>query len=245
MRIFSDIGQYLLMLKGMISRPENAKMYWKEFIHQCSEIGIGSLPIVVIISMFMGAVSTVQTAYQLVSPFIPLSVIAQVVRDTVILEFAPTLVCIVLAGVAGSRIASELGNMRVSEQIDALEIMGINTKTYLVLPKILAGLLMIPLLIVIAMALGIWGGRLAGEATGIVPGETFDKGLHDSFIAYNVFFALAKSYTFAFIICSISSFYGYYVEGGALEIGKASTKAVVVSCIMLLFADYILSALLL
>ena len=135
MTIFRDIGQYLLMLGGMISRPENAKMYWKEFIHQCSEIGIGSLGIVVIISIFMGAVSTVQTAYQLVSPLIPLSVIAQVVRDTVILEFAPTLVCIVLAGVVVSKIASELGNMRVSEQIDALEIMGINSKTYLVLPK--------------------------------------------------------------------------------------------------------------
>jgi phospholipid/cholesterol/gamma-HCH transport system permease protein len=140
MTIFRDIGQYLLMLGGMISRPENAKMYWKEFIHQCSEIGIGSVGIVVIISIFMGAVSTVQTAYQLVSPLIPLSVIAQVVRDTVILEFAPTLVCIVLAGVVGSKIASELGNMRVSEQIDALEIMGINTKTYLVLPKIIAAL---------------------------------------------------------------------------------------------------------
>ena len=119
------------MLSGMISRPENAKMYWKEFIHQCTEIGVGSLGIVVIISIFMGAVSTVQTAYQLVSPVIPISVIAQVVRDTVILEFAPTLVCIVLAGVVGSKIASELGNMRVSEQIDALEIMGINSKTYL------------------------------------------------------------------------------------------------------------------
>jgi phospholipid/cholesterol/gamma-HCH transport system permease protein len=129
MTIFRDIGQYLLMLSGMISRPENAKMYWKEFIHQCSEIGIGSVGIVVIISIFMGAVSTVQTAYQLVSPVIPISVIAQVVRDTVILEFAPTLVCIVLAGVVGSKIASELGNMRVSEQIDALEIMGINSKT--------------------------------------------------------------------------------------------------------------------
>ena len=139
----------------MFSKPENAKMYWKEFIHQCSEIGIGSLGIVVIISIFMGAVSTVQTAYQLVSPFIPLAVIAQVVRDTVILEFAPTLVCIVLAGVVGSKIASELGNMRVSEQIDALEIMGINTKTYLILPKIIAALVVIPLLVIIAGVVGI------------------------------------------------------------------------------------------
>ena len=245
MRIFSDIGQYLIMLGGMISRPENAKMYWKEFIHQCAEIGIGSLGIVVIISIFMGAVSTVQTAYQLVSPLIPLSVIAQVVRDTVILEFAPTLVCIVLAGVVGSKIASELGNMRVSEQIDALEIMGINTKTYLVLPKIIAALVVIPMLVVIAGVLGIWGGRLAGSMTNIIPPATYDQGLLESFSEYNVIFALYKAYTFAFILSSIPAFFGYYVKGGALEIGRASTKAVVVSCIMILCADYLLAALLL
>jgi phospholipid/cholesterol/gamma-HCH transport system permease protein len=245
MTIIRDIGRYLLMLKGMFSRPENGKMYWKEFMHQCSDIGVGSFGIVAIISVFIGAVSTLQTAYQLITPFIPLSTIAVIVRDTVILEFAPTLTCIVLAGVVGSKIASELGNMRVSEQIDALEIMGINTKTYLVMPKILAGLLMIPMLVAVAMALGIWGGRLAATTAHILSGETFDKGLHEGFIAYNVFFALAKSYTFAFIICSIPAFFGYYVEGGSLEIGRASTKAVVVSCVMILFADYILSALLL
>ncbi len=150
MNFFTDFGRYLLLMKGMFSRPENGKMYWKEFMHQCSEIGFGSLGIVVIISFFMGAVSALQTAYQLTSPIIPKSTIAQIVRDTVILEFAPTLVCIVLAGVVGSKIASELGNMRVSEQIDALEIMGINTKTYLVLPKIMACLLMIPLLVILS-----------------------------------------------------------------------------------------------
>ncbi len=245
MTIFSDIGRYLLMIKGMFARPENAKMYWKEFIHQCTEIGFGSLGIVAIISVFIGAVSTIQTAYQLVSPLIPLSTIAQVVRDTVILEFAPTLVCIVLAGVAGSRIASELGNMRVSEQIDALEIMGIKTKTYLILPKIVAAMVMIPLLVIIAMALGIWGGRIAGITSGAISANIFDKGLLEFFVPYNVFFALTKAYVFSFIISSIPAFYGYYVKGGALEIGKASTKAVVVSCVLILFADYILSALLL
>ena len=245
MNFIKDIGRYVMMLKGMFSKPENGKMYWKEFMHQCSDIGIGSLGIVVIISVFIGAVSTLQTAYQLVSPLIPLSTIAQIVRDTVILEFAPTLTCIVLAGVVGSKIASELGNMRVSEQIDALEIMGINTKSYLVMPKILAGLLMIPLLVVLSMALGIWGGRLAGGLTGIIPHDAFDKGLREGFLPYNVYFSLAKSYTFAFIIASIPSYYGYHVQGGALEIGRASTKAVVVSCILLLFSDYLLSALLL
>jgi phospholipid/cholesterol/gamma-HCH transport system permease protein len=245
MSFFTEFGRYLLMLKGMFSKPENGKMYWKEFMHQCSELGIGSLGIVVIISVFMGAVSTLQTAYQLVSPFVPLSTIAQIVRDTVILEFSPTLVCIVLAGVVGSKIASELGNMRVSEQIDAQEIMGINTRTYLILPKILAAIVVIPMLVVISAILGIWGGRLAGTATGILSGATFDKGLHQYFKPYNVFFALAKAYTFAFIISSIPAYYGYYVQGGALEIGRASTKSVVVSCVLILFADYLLSALLL
>lgn len=245
MNFLTDIGRFVLMLKGMFKRPENSMMYWRELMHQCTEIGFGSLGIVAIISVFIGAVSTIQTAYQLVSPLIPVSTIAQIVRDTVILEFAPTLVCVVLAGVAGSRIASELGNMRVSEQIDALEIMGINTKTYLILPKIAAALLMIPLLVIIAMALGIWGGRLAGTAAGIIPANLFDKGLAEEFLPYNVFFALTKSYVFSFIISSIPAYFGYNVRGGALEIGRASTKAVIISCILILLADYILSALLL
>jgi phospholipid/cholesterol/gamma-HCH transport system permease protein len=245
MVILSEIGKYILMIKGMFTRPENWKMYWKEFMHQCSEIGIGSLGIVTIISFFIGAVSTIQTAYQLVSPLIPLSTISQIVRDTVILEFAPTLVSIVLAGVVGSKIAGELGNMRVSEQIDALEIMGINTKAYLVMPKILAAIVVIPMLIVIAMILGIWGGRVAGSMAGILSGDVFDKGLREGFNAYNVFFSLVKAYTFAYLISSIPAYYGYNVKGGALEIGRASTKAVVVSCIMILIADYVLSALLL
>ena len=229
----------------MFSKPENMRMYWKEFMHQCSEIGIGSLGIVAIISVFMGAVSAVQTAYQLVSPLIGKSTIAQIVRDTVILEFAPTLVCIVLAGVVGSKIASELGNMRVSEQIDALEIMGINTKAYLIMPKILAALVTIPMLVVLSMALGIYGGRLAGEASNILSKQTYDQGLLENFVPYNVTFALAKAYTFAVIISSIPAYYGYYVKGGALEIGRSSTTSVVVSCVMILFADYVLAALLL
>jgi phospholipid/cholesterol/gamma-HCH transport system permease protein len=190
-------------------------------------------------------VSTVQTAYQLVSPLIPKSTIAQIVRDTVILEFAPTLTCIVLAGVVGSKIASTLGNMRVSEQLDALEIMGINTKAYMVMPKIIGSLIVIPMLVVISAVLGIWGGRFAGGAANILAPETFDRGLFQSFMPFNVTFALIKAYTFAFIISSISSYYGYNVQGGALEIGRASTQAVVTSCIMILLADYVLAAILL
>jgi phospholipid/cholesterol/gamma-HCH transport system permease protein len=241
MKFFSTLGNYLLLIKGMFTKPENFKMYWKELLHQCVEIGIGSLGIVAVISIFMGAVSAAQTAYQLTSPLVSKSTISQVVRDTVILEFAPTLVCIVLAGVVGSKIAGELGNMRVSEQIDALEIMGINTKSYLVAPKILAALITIPLLVIIAMLLGILGGRIAG----VVPGDTYDKGLIESFKAFNVYFALAKAYTFAFIISSVPAFYGYHVKGGALEIGRASTTAVIISCVLILFADYTLAAILL
>lgn len=245
MNIFTKLGEFLLMLKGMFTKPENLRIYWKELMHQCVELGIGSLGIVSIISVFIGAVSTLQTSYQFVSPIIPRSVIAQIVRDSVILEFAPTITCIVLAGVVGSKISSELGNMRVSEQIDALEIMGINTKAYLIFPKIMAALIMIPLLVILAMVLGIWGGRFVGDLTGILPNEIYDKGLIESFVPYNVNFALTKAYTFAFIITGIPAYFGYNVKGGALEIGRASTTAVVTSCIMILLADYVLAAILL
>ena len=245
MTLFSALGSYLLMLKGMFTKPESFKMYWKELMHQCVEIGIGSLGIVSIISVFMGAVSAAQTAYQLTNPLLSKTILSQVVRDTVILEFAPTLVCIVLAGVVGSKIAGELGNMRSTEQIDALEIMGINTKSYLVMPKIVGALITIPLLVIIAMFLGIWGGRLASSLTNIVSTDTYDTGLLQGFVPFNVTFALIKAYTFAFIISSIPAFYGYNVKGGALEIGRASTTAVVTSCILILFADYLLAALIL
>ncbi|MCW3113211.1 MAG: transporter permease [Segetibacter sp.] len=245
MKFFTKFGQYLLMLKGMFSRPENPKMYWKEFMHQCVEIGIGSLPIVVIISLFLGAVTTVQTAYQLVSPLVPASTIGQIVRDSMILELSPTVVSIVLAGVVGSKIASELGNMRISEQIDALEIMGINTKTYLVLPKIMGALLMIPCLITLSAFLGIWGGRTAADMSNIVASDIFDIGLRSNFSPKNVWFALTKAYTFAFIVSSIPAYFGYFVSGGSLEIGRSSTTSVVVSCILILVADYALAALLL
>ncbi len=245
MNYLTTFGRYILMVKGMFTKPENLKMYWKELMHQCVEIGISSLGIVSIISVFMGAVSAAQTAYQLTNPLIPKSALAQIVRDTVILEFAPTLVCIVLAGVVGSKIAGELGNMRVSEQIDALEIMGINTKSYLVMPKVLGALITIPLLVIISMVLGIWGGRFASIMTDIVSSDTFDKGLLENFSAFSVTFALIKAYTFAFIISSIPAFYGYNVKGGALEIGRASTTAVITSCILILCADYILAALIL
>src|ERR1044072_6296199 len=156
-RFLEHLGKIMLMIKGGISKPENAKVYWIEFMEQCNDIGIRSLPIVLIISIFLGMVLTVQTAYQLVSPLVPKPAVASIVRDSAILELSPTVICIVLAGVVGSKIASELGNMRVSEQIDALEIMGINTKTYLVMPKIIAAMIMVPCLIVLSIAVSIWG----------------------------------------------------------------------------------------
>lgn len=245
MNFFTHFGGYLILLKSMFTKPENWKMYWKEFMHQCVEIGIGSLPIVIIISLFLGAVTTVQTAYQLISPLVPPATIAQIVRDSIILELSPTVVSIVLAGVVGSKIASELGNMRVSEQIDAQEIMGINTKNYLILPKILGSLLVVPCLIGLSAVLGIWGGRTAAAITGILSPNIFDAGLRGNINYYNITFAGYKAYTFAFIISSIPAYFGYNVKGGALEIGRSSTTAVVVSCILILFADYALAAILL
>lgn len=244
-KLLTHIGRFLLMIKSMFTRPENGKMYWREFMHQAAEIGIGSLPIVVIISVFLGAVTTVQTAYQLVSPLIPKATISQVVRDTIILELSPTLVCIVLAGVVGSKISSELGNMRVSEQIDAIEIMGINTRNYLIFPKVAGALLVIPALIVISITLAIWGGRVAGNISGILSTATFDVGLRQNLNLHNIPFAMYKAYTFAFIISSVSAYFGYFVKGGSFEIGRASTTAVVVSCILILVADYVLASLLL
>ncbi len=244
-QFFEHLGRVTLMIKEGFSKPENLKVYWIEFMEQCMDIGIGSLPIVLIISLFMGMVMTVQFAYQLVSPLVPKSVIGTLVRDSTIIEFSPTLVCIVLAGVIGSKIASELGNMRVSEQIDALEIMGVNTKTYLIMPKIFAGMIMIPSLIIISIAISIWGGYLAGMFSNILTKQQFFYGLTTGFHPYNLFFAIIKAFTFSLFISIIPAYYGYYVEGGALEIGRASTKSVVLTCIMILCADYGLSILLL
>lgn len=245
-RLFlTHLGRYALMLKGMFTRPENGKVYWKEFMHQAYDIGVRSLPIVTIISIFLGAVMIVQTSYQLISPIIQKYIMAQVVRDSVILELAPTIICIVLAGVVGSKIASELGNMRVSEQIDALEIMGINTKAYLIFPKILMAFIVIPCLIVIAITLSILGGYVTAIFAGIMSKEQYEYGLISGFRAFNITVAMTKAFTFSFIIASVPAYYGYNVEGGALEIGRASTTSVIVSCVMILLADYIITMLML
>ncbi|NCW11817.1 MAG: ABC transporter permease [Chitinophagia bacterium] len=242
MNFLTHFGRYLLMLKGMFTSAENKKMFWKEYIKQCVDIGIGSLPIVVIISFFLGAVMTVQTAAQLVSPLVPLTTIGIIVRDGMFLEFAPTFLSIVLAGVVGSKIASELGNMRVSEQIDALEIMGINTKNYLILPKILGAFTMVPVLVGISAVVGIYGGYLVGSWSGAIPAEIFITGIRKGLDTHYIVIAFYKSFIFSFIISTVPSYFGFYVKGGALEIGKAGTQSVVVSCILILVADYIVAA---
>ena len=241
MNFFTHFGKYLLMLKGMFTKTDSVRMFWKEYIKQCYDIGIGSLPIVVIISFFLGAVMTVQTAAQLVNPLIPLSTIGIIVRDGMILEFAPTFLSIVLAGVVGSKIASELGNMRTTEQIDALEIVGINSKNYLILPKILGALTMVPLLVGISAVIGVWGGYLVGDWTGAVPKELYINGIRTDLNISYISIAFYKSFIFAFIISTVPAYFGYYVQGGALEIGKASTRSVVVSCILILIADYLVA----
>lgn len=229
----------------VVKKPENYQVYNKELVRQMVAIGLDSIGIVSIISLFIGAVTTVQTAYQLVASYVPRTVIGQIVSDSTILELGPTITSLVLAGKVGSSIASEIGTMRVTEQIDALEIMGINAPGYLIAPKILGAIITVPMLIVFAMALSIGGGMFVGDLTGIITTEQFLSGARASFSAYNVFFALIKSVTYAFIISSVASYQGFYTVGGSLEVGQSSTKAVVYSCILILFADYMLAQILL
>lgn len=229
----------------MFRNREKFAVYMKQVIEECILIGTDSVFIVAIVSTFIGAVTCVQTAYNLVSPLIPNYVISLIVRDMTLLEIAPTITCVVLSGKVGSNIAGTLGTMRVTEQIDAIEVMGINSTSYLVLPKILASMITFPMLVILAAFLGIWGGYVAGTLTGVITPEDYIYGIRSDFIPYNVPFALIKSVVFAFLISSISSFQGYYTHGGALEVGKASTSAVTNSCISVLVADYLLAQLLL
>ena len=224
---------------------ESFRTYSKLVIEESVSIGINSIFLVGLVATFMGAVTTVQTAYNLVSPFIPDYIIATVVRDMTILELAPTIIGVIFAGKVGSNMAGQLGTMRITEQIDALEVMGINSVSYLVLPKIIATILMYPLLVILAAALSILGGFIAGSVTEIISPYDYQYGIQYTFIEYMVKFGMIKSYVFAFLISSISSFRGYYTTGGALEVGKASTKAVTDSVIAVLLADYLLAEMLL
>lgn len=241
----ASLGKYLLLLASLFRNRERFRVYVKLVIDEAILIGIDSVFIVVIVSTFIGAVTAVQTAFNLVSPFVPLYIIGTIVRDMTILELAPTITSIVLAGKVGSNIAGGLGTMRITEQIDALEVMGINSASYLILPKIIAAILTFPLLVIIAAFLSIYGGYIAGTFTGVLTEKEYIYGIRYEFQPYNVNFAVVKSLAFAFLISSISSYQGYYTKGGALEVGQSSTQAVTNSCIAILCADYLLAQLML
>ena len=245
MKFFFELGRYLLFLRSMFFKPERFSVFVERTLHEMNNIGVGSLPIVAIISIFVGAVTTVQTAYQLISPFIPVKIIGTIVSDSSLLELAPTITCLVLAGKVGSSVASQIGTMRVTEQIDALEIMGINSPGYLILPKILGAVTMIPLLVIISIALSIFGGYIAGTLSGAVSAQDFIAGITTDFVPFTFTVCMVKSVIFAFIITTVSAYQGFYTSGGALEVGISSTKGVVISCIMILFADYVTAQLLL
>ncbi len=245
MLFFFHFGRYVLLIKNAFAIPEKFRVYWKEISREMVSQGVGSLPIVMIIMLFMGAVTAVQTAYQLLSGLIPLSVIGQITRDGTILELGPTITMLVLAGRVGSNIASQIGTMRVTEQIDALEIMGVNAKGYLVMPKILAGITMLPLVCIIGIAMGNLGGYLACTLTGIVSPTGYITGLLEDYNPFILTVAIIKLFINSFIITSVSSYQGFYTTGGAIEVGQSSTRAVVFSCILVLLADYVIAQLLL
>ena len=232
------------MLKAAFSKPEKWSMYWKEIMRQMTDIGIGSLIIIMLISIFIGAVSAVQFAYQLKGSFIPPYYIGYIVRDMTIIELAPTITCLVLAGKVGSNMASEIGGMRQKEQIDALEIMGVNTAGFLILPKIIAALIVIPLLVCVAAFISIYGGYLASVLTGFVTPEEYYQGLNFQHKEFNIVMMLIKAVVFGFILTSVSCYQGFNVSGGSIELGKASTAAVVYSNIIILLADFIIAILL-
>ena len=229
----------------LFSKPEKLSVYRRRIIEEMESIGVSSLGIVTLISVFMGAVITIQTVYNLVNPLVPLYIVGLVARDTMIIEFSPTIIMLVLAGKVGSSIASEIGTMRVTEQIDALEIMGINSSGYLVLPKMVAAIFISPFLVLISMFVGIGGGWVAGELSGVILSNDYIKGIQFEFIPFNVTFAMIKTVVFAYIITSISSFQGFYTEGGSLEVGQASTNAVVYSSVLILIFDYVITQLIL
>ncbi|CAM3499034.1 MULTISPECIES: MlaE family ABC transporter permease [Aquirufa] len=240
----SKLGKYLIFLGKLFTNPEKFRVYVSLVIQECMDIGINSLLIVTIVASFLGAVTCVQTAANMDNPFVPQYIISLIVRDSTLLELGPTITCVVLSGKVGSSIAGQLGTMRITEQIDALEVMGINSQSYLVLPKILASIITFPMLVTLACFLGIYGGYIAGWLTGAISQQEYIHGIQFNFKGNYMFFALVKSVVFAFLIASIASFQGFYTKGGAYEVGKASTAAVTNSCIAVLIADYLLAQLL-
>lgn len=245
MNILSNIGRYFILMKKVFSKPQNASVYYKATLKELMQLGVNSIGIAAVISLFMGAVVTLQTAYNTENPIYPMYLIGLGCRDSIILEFSSTVVALILAGKVGSSIASQIGTMRVTEQIDALDMMGVNSASYLILPKITATILFNPLLTLLSIIVGIFGGWLAGTTLGVISSQDFIYGIQYAFIPYYVTYSLIKTVVFAFIISSVSGYFGYYVSGGSLDVGKASTHAVVYSCILILFFNVLLTQFLL
>ncbi len=239
--MFHSLGKYVLWLLKVFSKPEKFSMYYKETVRQIDEIGLGSLNIVFIISIFIGAVTSVQLSYQFGDGLIPVYYIGFALREMEIVEFAPTITSLVLAGKIGSSIAAEIGGMRQKEIIDAMEIMGVNTEAFLILPKIVAGVFSIPMLIILAAAVSIFSGFMAAITFGDFIPADFIKGLSSFYDSYTVVIMIIKSLFFSFIIVTVSAFHGYFVKVGSIELGKAGTKAVVYSDIFILVFDYLIA----
>jgi len=241
MNLFQETGKYFLLMKRVFVQPDRWKMFFRQFPKELDKLGLQSLPIVLIISVFIGAIMTIQTKLNTENPLLPTYSTGLVTRDTLLLEFSSTIMCLILAGKVGSNIASEIGTMRITEQIDALEIMGVNSANYLILPKIVAFVVMMPFLVIFSMAVGLIGGYMVGVFSDVITVADYLLGIQYAFNPFYVFYAMVKSLVFAFIISSVSSYYGYYAYGGALEVGKASTNAVVNSSILILFFNLLIT----
>jgi phospholipid/cholesterol/gamma-HCH transport system permease protein len=236
-KIISNIGRYSAMMWLVFSKPQKFKVFWKRFLEEIQLIGIESFPIVMLMSVFMGGVISLQTAANMDLPYLPPYTIGFITRSSTILEFSPTIISMILAGKVGSNISSEIGMMRVTEQIDALEIMGVNSLNYLVLPKVVASLVFFPILVTFSIGLSLLGGWIALLSSGLSSTEVYIFGLRSFFKIGDIVYALSKSVVFAYLIVTISSFYGYYTNGGAIDVGRSSTKAVVNSSVAILIAD--------
>lgn len=245
MQIIYHLGRYALLMREVFKKPEKGKIYMKQILYEMDKLGVGSIGIVAFLSVFVGAVLTIQMAFNIDSPLVPLYTIGYATRKSIILEFSPTIMSLILAGKVGSQIAGEIGTMRVTEQIDALEIMGINPATYLIFPKIIAAVIFNPFLILMSMVLAMIGGWLSGLGSGLVSTYDYVYGLQAFYSFYDITYAIIKTVVFAFIITSVSGYFGFYTKGGALEVGESSTRAVVVSSVTIIIFNLLLTNLLL
>jgi len=245
MGFFFHIGRYFMMLKDVFSKPEKHKIYLRQLFYEIENLGVNSVGIVVIISLFIGGIMTIQFAYSLDNPLYPKALVGLGTRDTLLLEFSSTMLALIMAGKIGSNITSEIGTMRVTEQIDSLEVMGINAASYLILPKIIAVVFIFPFLYIISAFFGLLGGLITGPAIGVITITDYLDGIKWLFVPYYISFSLIKSLVFGFLVATVPAYFGYYVQGGALEVGKASTRAVVNTNILILFFDLVLTRLLL